>query len=177
LAAAAFRHGSICFQPRWSRWVLVFGVLDHGQYSWMQVPSGYVMENGAFVPNDWTKIIFNSVVWSRFPHMFAGLLPDRCGSALPRPARGYILRKAYHAESRIMLRMGLGLAAVLMPIQLFFGHLNGIYVNNYQAFQDGCDRGTLERRETRFRGTVGLAGCGASAQPVRDHAAARPSAA
>jgi hypothetical protein len=25
------------------------------------------MENGAFVPNDWTKIIFNSVVWSRFP--------------------------------------------------------------------------------------------------------------
>jgi cytochrome d ubiquinol oxidase subunit I len=31
-----------------------------------------------------------------------------------------------------MLRMGLGLAAVLMPIQLFFGHLNGIYVNNYQ---------------------------------------------
>jgi cytochrome d ubiquinol oxidase subunit I len=37
--------------------------------SWMQVPSGYVMENGVFVPNDWTKIIFNSVVWSRFPHM------------------------------------------------------------------------------------------------------------
>src|SRR5258705_2021486 len=37
--------------------------------SWMQVPSGYVMENGAFVPNDWTKIIFNSVVWSRFPHL------------------------------------------------------------------------------------------------------------
>jgi cytochrome bd ubiquinol oxidase subunit I len=37
--------------------------------SWMEVPSGYVMENGAFAPNDWTKILFNSVVWSRFPHM------------------------------------------------------------------------------------------------------------
>jgi cytochrome d ubiquinol oxidase subunit I len=45
--------------------------------SWMQVPTGYVLENGVFVPNDWTKIIFNSVVWSRFPHM-ARLLPDRC---------------------------------------------------------------------------------------------------
>jgi cytochrome d ubiquinol oxidase subunit I len=45
----------------------------------------------------------------------------------------YVLRKEYHAESRIMLRMGLGLAAVLMPIQLFFGHLNGIYVNTYQS--------------------------------------------
>ena len=37
--------------------------------SWMQVPVGYVVQNGQFVPDDWTKIIFNSVVWSRFPHM------------------------------------------------------------------------------------------------------------
>src|ERR1700726_5023066 len=37
--------------------------------SWMQVPVGYVVENGMFVPNDWTKIIFNTVVWARFPHM------------------------------------------------------------------------------------------------------------
>jgi cytochrome d ubiquinol oxidase subunit I len=44
----------------------------------------------------------------------------------------YMLRKVYHAEARIMLRMGLGLAAVLMPIQLLFGHLNGEYVNTYQ---------------------------------------------
>src|ERR1700732_5165001 len=43
--------------------------------SWMQVPVGYVVENGAFVPDDWTKIIFNSVVWVRFPHMlFAAYL-------------------------------------------------------------------------------------------------------
>ena len=99
--------------------------------SWMQVPSGYVLENGAFVPNDWTRIIFNSVVWSRFPHM---LLASYLTGAFCVAATGawYILRKEYHAESRIMLRMGLGLAAVLMPIQLFFGHLNGGYVNTYQ---------------------------------------------
>jgi cytochrome d ubiquinol oxidase subunit I len=99
--------------------------------SWMQVPSGYVVENGAFVPNDWTKIIFNSVVWSRFPHM---LLAAYLTGAFCVAATGawYVLRKEYHAESRIMLRMGLGLAAVLMPIQLFFGHLNGGYVNTYQ---------------------------------------------
>jgi cytochrome d ubiquinol oxidase subunit I len=44
----------------------------------------------------------------------------------------YVLRKEYHAESRIMLRMGLGLAAVLIPVQLFFGHLCGDYVHKYQ---------------------------------------------
>src|ERR1700684_3705056 len=99
--------------------------------SWMQVPSGYVMENDAFVPNDWTKIIFNSVVWSRFPHM---LLAAYLTGAFCVAATGawYMLRKVYHAESRIMLRMGLGLAAVLMPIQLLFGHLVGGYVNTYQ---------------------------------------------
>ena len=37
--------------------------------SWMQVPVGYVLENGVFVPNDWAKIIFSPVVWVRFPHM------------------------------------------------------------------------------------------------------------
>src|SRR6201993_5214501 len=99
--------------------------------SWMQVPSGYVMENGAFVPNDWTKIIFNSVVWSRFPHM---LLAAYLTGAFCVAATGawYMLRKVYHAEARIMLRMGLGLAAVLMPVQLLFGHLTGEYVNTYQ---------------------------------------------
>src|SRR6201981_305327 len=37
--------------------------------SWMQVPVGYVMENGAYVPVDWSKIVFSPVLWVRFPHM------------------------------------------------------------------------------------------------------------
>jgi cytochrome d ubiquinol oxidase subunit I len=99
--------------------------------SWMQVPSGYIVENGMFVPNDWTKIIFNSVVWSRFPHM---LLASYLTGAFCVAATGawYLLRKKYHAEAHIMLSMGLGLATVLMPAQLLFGHLTGGYVNTYQ---------------------------------------------
>src|SRR5712692_9385740 len=99
--------------------------------SWMQVPSGYVMENGAFVPNDWTKIIFNSVVWSRFPHM---LLASYVTGAFCVSATGawYLLRRKFTAEAQVMLRMGLYLAAVLMPIQIAFGHLTGDYVHHYQ---------------------------------------------
>src|SRR5258707_12979633 len=99
--------------------------------SWMQVPVGYAMENGVAVPTDWTQILFSPVVWVRFPHM---LLASYLTGAFCVAATGawYMLRREFHAESRIMLRMGLGLAAVLMPIQLFFGHLNGIYVNTYQ---------------------------------------------
>src|ERR1700686_3446407 len=75
--------------------------------SWMQVPVGYVVENAMFVPNDWTKIIFNSVVWSRFPHMlFAAYLTGAfCVAAT---GAWYLLRRTYQAEAHIMLRMGLG---------------------------------------------------------------------
>jgi cytochrome bd ubiquinol oxidase subunit I len=37
--------------------------------TWMQVPVGYVAQDGVFVPDDWTKIVLNSVVWVRFPRM------------------------------------------------------------------------------------------------------------
>jgi cytochrome bd ubiquinol oxidase subunit I len=99
--------------------------------SWMQVPVGYTMENGEFVPNDWAKIIFSPVLWVRFPHM---LLAAYLTSAFCVAATGawYLLRRVFHAEARIMLRMGLGLAAVLLPFQLLFGHLNGEYVVDYQ---------------------------------------------
>jgi cytochrome d ubiquinol oxidase subunit I len=99
--------------------------------SWMQVPVGYVLENGLFVPNDWTKIIFNSVVWSRFPHM---LLAAYLTGAFCVAATGawYLLRGTFPAESAVMLRMGLYLAAVLVPMQIFFGHLVGDYVHKYQ---------------------------------------------
>jgi cytochrome d ubiquinol oxidase subunit I len=44
----------------------------------------------------------------------------------------YLLRGQFHAEARIMLGMGLYLAAVLVPVQLFFGHLTGDYVHDKQ---------------------------------------------
>jgi cytochrome bd ubiquinol oxidase subunit I len=99
--------------------------------SWMQVPVGYVLQNGQFAPDDWTKIIFNSVVWSRFPHM---LLASYLTGAFCVAASGawYLLRDKYYAEALVMLRMGLFLAAVLMPIQLLFGHLVGDYVHDFQ---------------------------------------------
>ena len=44
----------------------------------------------------------------------------------------YFLRRDFLAEAGIMLRMGLYLAAVLVPAQLFFGHLTGDYVHDLQ---------------------------------------------
>src|SRR5208337_4024273 len=99
--------------------------------SWMQAPVGYAIENGESVPADWPKIIFSPVLWVRFPHM---LLASYITGAFCVAATGawYLLSRKFHAEAQIMLRMGLGLAAALVPVQLFFGHLNGGYVVHYQ---------------------------------------------
>src|SRR5260370_7117042 len=69
---------------------------------------------------------FSSIRWSGRDLLAAYLTGAFCVAAT---GAWYVLRKVYHAEARIMLRMGLGLAAVLMPIQLLFVHLNGEYVN------------------------------------------------
>lgn len=99
--------------------------------SWMQAPVGYAMMHGEFAPDDWLAILFSPVVWVRFPHM---LLASYLTGASCVAATGawYLLRGEYHAEARIMLRMGLFLAAVLVPAQLFFGHLVGDYVHDKQ---------------------------------------------
>jgi cytochrome d ubiquinol oxidase subunit I len=99
--------------------------------SWMQVPVGYAVENGAFVPDDWAAILFSPVVWVRFPHM---LLASYLTGAFCVAATGawYLLRREFTAEARIMLCMGLNLAAILVPLQLFFGHLTGDYVHEKQ---------------------------------------------
>jgi cytochrome bd ubiquinol oxidase subunit I len=99
--------------------------------SWMQVPTGYVVENGIFVPSDWAAIIFSPVVWVRFPHM---LIASYLTGAFCVAATGawYLLRREFTAEGQIMLRMGLYLAAILVPAQLLFGHLTGDYVHDYQ---------------------------------------------
>ena len=104
-----------------SFWILV-------NNSWMQWPTGFERTaDGLFAPNDWLGIIFNPVVWVRFPHM---MLAAYVTTAFCVAATGawHLLRGKHREEAGVMLRMGLGLATVLVPAQIFFGHLNGDYV-------------------------------------------------
>ena len=99
--------------------------------SWMQAPVGYAVRQGQFVPVDWSAIIFSPVVWVRFPHM---LLASFITGATCAAATGawYLLNNKFADEARVMVRMGAFLGALLLPVQLFFGHLNGDYVHERQ---------------------------------------------
>ncbi|WP_220667366.1 cytochrome ubiquinol oxidase subunit I [Sphingomonas trueperi] len=100
--------------------------------SWMQFPTGYrIAPDGVFVPTDWWAILFSPVLIVRMPHM---LLAAYLTSAFCIAATGawHMLRGSFLEESRMMMRMSLALAAVLVPLQLFLGHLVGDYTRDKQ---------------------------------------------
>jgi len=123
--------------------------------SWMQVPVGYVVQNGLYAPDDWSKIVFSPVLWVRFPHM---LLASYLTGAFCVAATGawYLLRREFTAEAHIMLRMGLGLAAVLVPIQIFFGHLTGDYVHKYQPVKFAAIEGRWHHEQPASEVLIGI---------------------
>jgi cytochrome d ubiquinol oxidase subunit I len=99
--------------------------------SWMQVPLGYEEIDGRFVPTDWAAIAFSKVAWLRFMHMLIGAYLT---SAMCIAAAGawLLLRGRAIEQSRIMMRSGLGLVAVLIWPQMILGHFNGDYVHEHQ---------------------------------------------
>jgi cytochrome bd ubiquinol oxidase subunit I len=99
--------------------------------SWMQVPVGHTIANGKIIPADWMQIVLGPVQMVRWPHM---LLAAFLTSAMCVAATGawYLLRGVHRDEARVMLHWGLALVAIVIPIQLFFGHLTGEYVLKHQ---------------------------------------------
>ena len=94
----------------------------------MQHPVGFTMaDKGVFVPTDWFDILLNSVPIVRWGHMIlaAYVTTSFCVAAT---GAWYALRRLHMAEAHVMLKFGLGLAAVLVPLQLVMGHLVGGYV-------------------------------------------------
>jgi cytochrome d ubiquinol oxidase subunit I len=99
--------------------------------SWMQVPLGHAIVDGRIIPTDWWAIVTGPIMRVRWPHMLlaAFLTTGMCVAAT---GAWYVLRGVHRAEARTMLHWGLGLVAVLIPIQLLFGHLTGLYLYKHQ---------------------------------------------
>src|SRR5580704_11367573 len=99
--------------------------------TWMQVPLGHAVIDGRIVPQDWWAITTGPIVQIRWPHMLlAAFLTS--GMSVIATGAWHMLRGRHLAEARVMLRWGMGLVAVLIPLQLWVGHLTGDYVHHYQ---------------------------------------------
>jgi cytochrome d ubiquinol oxidase subunit I len=99
--------------------------------SWMQVPVGYAVVEGRVVPTDWWAILAGPIMLVRWPHMLLAAFLTT-GMSVIATGAWYQLRGNPPAEARVMLHWGLGLVAVIIPVQMVFGHLTGDYVHQYQ---------------------------------------------
>ena len=88
--------------------------------SWMQTPSGFAIRNGQFVAVNWLEVIFSpSFVW-RWWHMLAAVLISACFFVAGIGA-WYLVKGRAQPFARRTVSIGLGVAAILLPLQLFLG--------------------------------------------------------
>jgi cytochrome bd ubiquinol oxidase subunit I len=99
--------------------------------SWMHTPTGHEMKDGIAYPVDWWKIIFNPSFPYRFAHMFTAAYLTTSLVVLSVGAR-YLMSNRYVEEAKTMIRMGLGMVAVLAPLQLVIGDAHGLNTAEHQ---------------------------------------------
>jgi cytochrome bd ubiquinol oxidase subunit I len=99
--------------------------------SWMQTPAGHVIRDGIAYPVDWIAVIFNPSFPYRFAHMFTAAYLTTSLVVLAVGAR-YLLTGRYLDEAKTMMRMGLGMVAILTPLQMYIGDASGLNTEKYQ---------------------------------------------
>jgi cytochrome bd ubiquinol oxidase subunit I len=102
--------------------------------SWMQTPAGYELRAGIAYPTDWLAIVFNPSFPYRFAHMLNAAYLTTAFVVLAVGAR-YLVAGKYQQEARTMLRMAIGLTAILAPLQLFIGDQHGLNTLKHQPIK------------------------------------------
>ena len=136
--------------------------------SWMQAPVGYAIDE--------RPVRADRLGCDHLQPRRLGALPAHAArlayltGAFCVAATGawYLLRGEYHAEARIMLRMGLFLAAVLVPVAALLRASRRRLCARQAASEVRRDRGPLARRAAGERGADRVAGRGGGDQPLRD---------
>ena len=119
-------------------WILVLN-------SWMHTPVGFEMRDGVAHATDWLAIVFNPSMPYRLAHMllasgltvafliaglsaFRMLVGDRSGTV------------------RLTLKTAVGMAAILIPIQIFAGDMHGLNTLEHQPQKVAAMEGNWETR-------------------------------
>lgn len=99
--------------------------------SWMHTPAGHVMQDGIAYPVEWLKVIFNPSFPYRFTHMMIATYLTTSLVVVATGAR-YLLEGRFRTEALTMLRMGLGMLAVMAPLQAVVGDFHGLNTLEHQ---------------------------------------------
>jgi cytochrome d ubiquinol oxidase subunit I len=102
--------------------------------SWMHTPTGHEIVDGVVYPLDWWAIIFNPSFPYRLAHMLNAAYLTAGFVVLAVGAR-YLLADRHPDQARTMVRMAIGLLAVLAPLQLLIGDQHGLNTLKHQPMK------------------------------------------
>lgn len=113
--------------------------------SWMQTPAGHAIVDGRFVPNDWLQIVFSPSSLYRLAHTTVAFFITTAFVVIGVAA--YHLRRGQHVdESLTMQKMGFGLLALLVPLQVVIGDLHGLNTLEHQPVKIAAIEANWETR-------------------------------
>ena len=119
-------------------WILIVN-------SWMHTPSGFSIVDGRFLPENWLEVIWNPSFPFRFTHTVVAVYLTTAFTVIGVAA--YHLRHGrFVEEARLMLAMGFGLAALLVPLQAVLGDLHGVNTLVHQPPKLAAMEGLWETR-------------------------------
>lgn len=113
--------------------------------SWMHTPAGFELIDGRFVPTDWIAVIFNPSFPYRFTHTVVAVYLTTAFTVIG-VAAWYLRHDRHVEESRLMIKMGMLLASVLVPLQAVLGDLHGINTLRHQPQKLAAIEGFWEGR-------------------------------
>jgi cytochrome bd ubiquinol oxidase subunit I len=102
--------------------------------SWMQTPAGFEMRDGVAYPLDWLAIVFNPSFPYRLAHMVTASYLTTSFVVLAVGAR-YLIAGTHLEHGRTMVRMAVGFAAIVAPLQLFIGDQHGLNTLAHQPLK------------------------------------------
>jgi cytochrome bd ubiquinol oxidase subunit I len=114
--------------------------------SWMQTPAGHEVVAGIAYPLDWLEVIFNPSFPYRLTHMLSATYLTTSLVVLSVGAR-YLLAGRHLEEGRTMMRMGVGMLALLTPLQLFIGDQHGLNTLKHQPIKIAAMEGHWDGNE------------------------------
>ena len=114
--------------------------------SWMQHPVSFTLDaTGRMIALDWWSVIFSPTFPSRYVHMV--LAAYLTTSLVVGAASAYqLLKTPNQTESKIALRMAIGMFAIVAPLQLLAGDVSGKLAEQLQPAKIAAVEGFWDTR-------------------------------
>lgn len=114
--------------------------------SWMQTPSGYVIEQGKYVVDSWWQVVFNPSFIPRFIHMLLASYATTC-VVIAAVASYFLLKKSHIDIAKICLSFAMWAALIILPVQIVMGDIVGLIVHEYQPLKTAAMEGNWDTQK------------------------------